>query len=49
MRRSGTSIGVNVKVDIVAQSRKELISKMKIALNEEHEAEYWLSLFIYGK
>ena len=42
--RSGTSIGANVKEAMHAQSRKDFISKMNIALKESYETEYWLRL-----
>ena len=42
--RSGTSIGVNVRESIYAQSRADFISKMSIALKESSETEYWLEL-----
>lgn len=42
--RSGTSIGANVKEGIVAQSKKDFLSKMYISLKEASETEYWLEL-----
>ena len=42
--RSGTSIGANVREASQAQSRKDFISKMSIALKEAHETEYWIEL-----
>ena len=45
--RSGTSIGANVCEAIFAQSRKDFVSKMNIALKESYETEYWLEL-LYG-
>ena len=42
--RSGTSIGANVREGHNAQSKKEFISKMNIALKEAAESEYWLEL-----
>ena len=42
--RAGTSIGANVREAIQAQSRKDFISKMQIALKEASETEYWLEL-----
>ncbi|KNZ69986.1 S23 ribosomal protein [Thermincola ferriacetica] len=44
--RSGTSIGANVKEAVNAQSRKDFISKMNIALKEANECEYWIELLI---
>ena len=45
--KSGTSIGANVCEAIFAQSRKDFVSKMNIALKESYETEYWLEL-LYG-
>ena len=42
--RSGTSIGANVCEATRAQSRKDFIAKMNIALKESYETEYWLRL-----
>jgi len=44
--RSGTSIGANINEAIHAQSRKDFLSKMNIALKEAMETEYWLKLLI---
>lgn len=42
--RSGTSIGANVREAERAQSKKDFISKMNIALKEAAESEYWLEI-----
>ncbi len=42
--RSGTSIGANVREGLYAQSRKDFISKLNIALKESAETEYWLDI-----
>lgn len=42
--RSGTSIGANIKEALQAQSKKDFLSKMNIALKEASETEYWLEL-----
>ncbi|NNK83866.1 MAG: four helix bundle protein [Flavobacteriaceae bacterium] len=42
--KSGTSIGANIREAEFAQSTKDFISKMSIALKEANETEYWLSL-----
>ena len=42
--RSGTSIGANIQEATEAQSRKDFISKMSIALKEASESAYWLRL-----
>ncbi len=44
--RSGTSIGANVAESQSAQSPKDFIHKMEIALKEARETEYWLKLLI---
>ena len=44
--RSGTSIGANVMEGLRAQSRKDFISKMNIALKEANETEYWIKLLM---
>jgi four helix bundle protein len=40
--RSGTSIGANIEEGIAAQSKKDFLSKMSIALKEARETHYWL-------
>ncbi|WP_235840760.1 four helix bundle protein [Clostridium tertium] len=42
--RSATSIGANITETQYAQSRKDFINKMSIALKEANETEYWLKL-----
>ena len=42
--RSGTSIGANIREGLFAQSRKDFISKMNIALKEAGETDYWLDV-----
>jgi four helix bundle protein len=42
--RSGTSVGANIKEAEHAQSKKDFINKMNIALKEANETEYWLML-----
>lgn len=42
--RSGTSIGANVKEAQNAESKADFIHKMKIAIKEADETEYWLML-----
>ena len=42
--RSGTSVGANIREAEFAQSNKDFISKMSIALKEANETDYWLSL-----
>ena len=42
--RSGTSIGANISEALEAQSSRDFISKMGIALKESAETIYWLRL-----
>lgn len=42
--RSGTSVGANIREAEHAQSKKDFINKMSIALKEANETEYWLML-----
>ena len=42
--RSGCSIGANVKEAQGTESKADFIHKMKIALKEAEETEYWLEL-----
>lgn len=42
--RSGTSIGANIREGQYAQSKKDFISKMSIALKEAGETDYWLDI-----
>ena len=42
--RAGTSIGANVTEAQDAQSKKDFISKISIALKEAKETRYWIAL-----
>ncbi|MFM5983415.1 MAG: four helix bundle protein [Sphaerospermopsis kisseleviana] len=44
--RSGTSIGANVRESQSAQSDKDFIHKLEIALKEARETQYWLEILI---
>ena len=44
--RSGTSIGANCAEAEFAQSRKDYLSKLSIALKEASETRYWIQLMI---
>lgn len=44
MARAGTSIGANIHEAQYAQSKKDFISKLEIALKEAKETSYWLKL-----
>ena len=47
--RAGTSIGANIHEAQYAQSRKDFISKLEIALKESNETSYWLKLMCETK
>lgn len=47
--RSGTSIGANIREGLYAQSRKDFISKMNIALKEAGETDYWIEVIHSAK
>ncbi len=42
--KSGTSIGANIKESQNSESRADFIHKVKIAMKEAEETEYWLYL-----
>lgn len=42
--RSGTSIGANVNEAISAQSKRDFVHKLSIALKESRETLYWMKL-----
>ena len=42
--KSGTSIGANIAEAQRAKSTADFVSKMKIALKEANETQYWLQL-----
>ena len=44
LMKSGTSIGANIEEAVSAESRKDFLHKMNIALKEAREAHYWLRL-----
>ena len=47
--RSSCSIGANVKEAQGAESKADFIHKMKIALKEAEETEFWMELCQFGK
>ncbi len=47
--RAGCSIGANVKESQGAESRADFVHKMKVALKEAEETEYWLELCEFAK
>ena len=44
--RSGTSIGANIREAQSAQSERDFLHKLEIALKEARETEYWLILLV---
>lgn len=44
LARAGTSVGANIHEAQYAQSKKDFIAKLEIALKESNETSYWLSL-----
>lgn len=44
--RSGTSIGANVRESRSAQSDKDFLNKLEIALKEARETQYWLEVLL---
>ena len=47
--RSGTSIGANIHEAQYAQSKKDFVAKLEIALKESNETSYWLKLMFETK
>lgn len=47
--KSGTSIGANVRESQNCESKADFIHKMKIAIKEVEETEYWLELCQFSK
>jgi four helix bundle protein len=47
--RSGTSIGANIREAEQAESRRDFIHKLAIALKEANETAYWLELLFATK
>ena len=44
LTRAGTSVGANIHEAQYAQSKKDFIAKLEIALKESNETSYWLKL-----
>ena len=42
--KSGTSIGANIRESQYAESTDDFVHKLKIALKEANETQYWLEL-----
>ena len=44
--RSATSVGANVHESKYAQSAADFVNKLKVALKECYESEYWLEVLV---
>ena len=44
LARAGTSVGANIHKVQYAQSKKDFVAKLEIALKESNETGYWLKL-----
>ena len=49
LARAGTSVGANIHEAQYAQSKKDFIAKLEIALKEASETSYWLKLLYETK
>ena len=49
LARAGTSVGANIHEAQYAQSRKDFVAKLEIALKESNETSYWLKLMYETK
>ncbi len=49
LARAGTSVGANIHEAQYAQSKRDFISKLEIALKESNETSYWLKLLFDTK
>ena len=47
--RAGTSVGANVREAQSAQSTRDFLHKLEIALKEARETQYWLEILIESK
>ena len=47
--RCGTSVGANIHEAQYAQSKKDFVAKLEIALKESNETSYWLKLMYETK
>ena len=49
LARSATSVGANIHEAQYAQSKKDFVAKLEIALKESNETSYWLKLMYETK
>ena len=47
--RCGTSIGANIREAIAAESKRDFLHKLQIALKEARECEYWIEILQSSK
>ena len=47
LARSGTSVGANIHEAQYAQSKRDFVAKLEIALKEASETSYWLKLLYH--
>lgn len=46
LERSATSIGANIREANYAHGKADFIAKLRIALKECYETEYWIEIFV---
>ena len=49
LARAGTSVGANIHEAQYAQSKRDFVAKLEIALKESNETSYWLKLMFETK
>ena len=49
LARAGTSVGANIHEAQYAQSKRDFVAKLEIALKESNETSYWLKLMYETK
>jgi len=49
LARAATSVGANIHETQYAQSKKDFVTKLEIALKESNETSYWLKLMYETK
>jgi four helix bundle protein len=49
IKRSGTAPGALVRESKYAESKKDFVHKLNIALKEANETDYWLSMLLAGE
>jgi len=49
VKRSGTAVGALIRESEYAESKKDFIHKLHIALKEANETDYWLHMLVAGE